>query len=226
MQLCVDYRERGLIELLPGCVVKNLVLGDITIERDGKDLVIIERKTISDFAASISDGRYRDQSARLLEYDIPTHNVVYLLEGSLSPYRQSIPKSTLLASLTSLMLGKGFSVMRTTSLAETAEFVQAMFAKLQKEDGYAGGRKEGASEIRKKKRDSITVETIDGLMLSQIPTISGATASAILAKFPSMFELITALKEDPACLDTITYGTKARKLSKTSIENIRRYLKI
>ena len=83
MQLCLDSREHALIQLMPEATVKTLILGDAVIERNGKEFVIIERKTIADFVASICDGRYNEQSARLQAYDIPNHNVLYLIEGSL-----------------------------------------------------------------------------------------------------------------------------------------------
>jgi ERCC4-type nuclease len=218
MQLVVDCRERALIEHFPTASVKQLVLGDFAIEQDGKEVVIVERKTVADFAASISDGRYREQSERLMAYDIPNHNVIYLIEGSLKYYKHKIPKATLLAAITSLLYGKGFSVVRTESVEDTADFVRALLAKLQKEKGFAEP-KVGGSSVRKQKRDKITPETIDAIMLSQIPSVSATTAAAILKVYPTVFELITALKADPTCLDAVRVGS--RLLARSTIEKLK-----
>lgn len=223
MQLVIDCRERALLEHFPTAQVKQLVLGDLVIEQDGKELVIIERKTVADFVASIVDGRYREQSERLMAYDIPNHNVMYLIEGTFRNYRHKLPKPTLLAAMASLMYGKGFSVIRTESVEDTADFVRALLSKLQKEKGYAEP-KIGGSTVRKQKRDKITVDTIDSIMLSQIPSVSIATASAILKEYTSLFNLITALKADPNCLDNIKIGTRA--LARPTIEKIKLLLKI
>ena len=95
MKLCIDVRETALAALLPDAVLKPLVLGDITIENeDGKELVIIERKTVADLAASIKDGRYREQSARLTSYSLDNHRIVYLIEGSLRPAKLPLPCET------------------------------------------------------------------------------------------------------------------------------------
>ena len=63
MKLVIDVREKSLIaecfKLLDKLEIKNLPLGDAIIQDDsGNDLIIIERKTLTDLASSIKDGRY------------------------------------------------------------------------------------------------------------------------------------------------------------------------
>jgi len=222
--MILDSREHALIRLMPEFPVKTLILGDVVIEREGKELVIIERKTIADFASSIRDGRYEEQSQRLQAYDIPNHNVIYLIEGSFKSYYAQVPKKTMLSAMTSLLYGKGFSVVRTESLEDTHEFLTAMFDKLKKEDGYAVA-KEGGSSVKKQKKDSITLETIDVLMLSQIPGVSSTTAKALL-QGRSLAEMTSALKADGKCLDGITTGEKPRKVAANLIDTVKKFLKI
>ena len=223
MPMYLDCREHALIERMPGVEVKQLTLGDICMEINGKEVALIERKTLADLAASITDGRYREQSERLTACDIPNHNIVYLIEGSFKNYHQSMPKKTLMASMVSLLYGKGFSVVRTESVQETVEFLEVMLEKLQKENGYAAP-KENASTVKKERKDKITPENIDELMLSQVPFVSTVTAKGVLAVHPSLFELISALKKDPACLDALKCG--GRKISSKSVESIKTFLKI
>jgi ERCC4-type nuclease len=220
MNLCIDYREHALLSRLTA-ETKNLVLGDICIEKDGQDVVVIERKTIADLSASICDGRYNEQSFRLLESNLPPHRIVYLIEGSLDS-AQSLPKKNLMTAMISLWFSKGFSVVQTSSVDETVEFIQYLFEKVSKESS----EKDYVSTIKIKKKDKLTPETVDILMLSQIPTISTITAKALLQTYETIFNLTQRLKETPDCLDTFTYGEKKRKLSKKSIETLKLFLHI
>ena len=102
MELNIDYREKSLLERFPNIQPKNLTLGDITIEKDGKEIIILERKTVSDLASSICDGRYKEQSFRMNEHPTPNHNIMYIIEGSLDT-ACSLNKKTLLASLISYL---------------------------------------------------------------------------------------------------------------------------
>ena len=224
MRICIDVREAALIALLPDATVKPLVLGDITIEDDdGNDLVIIERKTVADLAASIKDGRYREQAARLTDFSLPNHNIMYLVEGTLRGAKLPMPCDTLMGAMVSLWYGKGFSVMRTESLEQTAQFLRVMLAKFIKEGGYLN--KVEAHDAKRAKMDSITPDNIDALMLSQIPYVNVLTAEAVLHHHPTIARLTAALYENPDCLNsTMSLGEKPRKISSKSIESIKTFL--
>jgi len=155
----VDFREKDLIALLQlkmmndvnddnnsiKLKVDNLKIGDVAfIETDkneneiGDELLIFERKSLNDLASSIKDGRYAEQSFRLDGYQaVPNHNIVYLIEGDLSKYRENqfsrINKKTLLSSMFSILYYKGFSVVRTMNVVETCELVWSWADKLERE---------------------------------------------------------------------------------------------
>ena len=154
MIIKIDYRERDLIELCQNLIVspkvnskltiltENLHVGDIVItetNKQGEELLIIERKSLNDLAASIKDGRYSEQSFRLNQYPTHNHHIVYLIEGNLSTWKQYgyggriITKDTLYSSLTSILYYKGFSVMRTMSMEESAQWIVRSALKLEKE---------------------------------------------------------------------------------------------
>ena len=64
-------------------------------------------------------------------------------------------------------------------------------------------------------------------MLSQIPNVSNASASAIMKKFDTISSLINTLQKDDMCLNDITITNKNgqyKKLTKPSINNIYTYL--
>ena len=150
MIIKIDYREKSLYDLcisnkntdnFKNIIVEqhNLPLGDIIInDDDNNELLIIERKTLSDLASSIRDGRYKEQSFRLTECSMHNHNIIYIIEGALSTYnksnyKNSISESTLLSSIISLNYYKGFSTYRTLNTLETAMYLLYIASKLQRE---------------------------------------------------------------------------------------------
>ena len=88
MFIKIDTREQELftkcqqiIEALPKfkdikIISQTLPLGDIIINDGINDCVIIERKTLTDLAASIKDGRYDEQSYRLNGLPHHNHNII------------------------------------------------------------------------------------------------------------------------------------------------------
>jgi ERCC4-type nuclease len=176
---------------------ERLPLGDIILHDPAqqKDIVLFERKTLADLAASIRDGRYKEQSFRLIESaaatGFSTHHIVYIIEGDLSRYddrHTQITKTALQSAMVSLMYYKGFSVIRTMNVGETADFILHFADKVAKEGPLSVADTTTAaaySEVsaKKEKRDYITRENIGEIMLSQVPGVSAKTASAILSKY-------------------------------------------
>ena len=137
-------KEKGIEKIK--LKVENLKLGDIIISHDdvvcGNELLLFERKSLNDLASSIKDGRYAEQSFRLDGYEsVPNHNIVYIIEGDLSKWKENtnyngrVNKKTLLSSMCSILYYKGFSVIRTMNMKETCELVLNWADKLQREKG-------------------------------------------------------------------------------------------
>ena len=123
-------------------IKQPLPLGDIIVNDGDNDAIIIERKTLSDLAASIKDGRYEEQSYRLNGLHHHNHNIIYLIEGDMqrfNTFKERIDKQTLYSAIFSVSYFKGFSIMRTNTLEETAMVVCNMVYKLV--GGLKGGRK-------------------------------------------------------------------------------------
>ena len=152
MKIKIDVRESELLKRCQAAIDSNtkfrdiqllteqLPLGDIIINDGTNDCIIIERKTFADLAASIKDGRYDEQSLRLNGLPHHNHNIIYLLEGDinrLNSFKSSIDKQTLYSAMFSINYFKGFSVMRTNSIDETAIILCNMVYKL------VGGLKAG-----------------------------------------------------------------------------------
>ena len=152
MRIIIDERERDLFAALTAITVKKalpkgttlekrtLPLGDMILSanatNDGggdKPTIIFERKTLADLAASIRDGRYAEQSFRLQNSaGVPAHRVIYVIEGFFQGHSDK-EKQTVYSAMVSLNQFKGFSVVRTLSVQETAVYLLNMANKLQKE---------------------------------------------------------------------------------------------
>jgi ERCC4-type nuclease len=152
MKVIVDEREHDLYDKLDilmgmqtraGCVDLSkevLPIGDVLIQtNEGKDVLIIERKTFADLLSSIKDGRYEEQSYRLLNSSgFPPHSVFYLLEGMFSQLRTGIESKIIYSAMTSLQFFKGFSVHRAATVNESAEWILHMAEKIGRE--FSKGR--------------------------------------------------------------------------------------
>ena len=148
MILKIDTRERELLKICENLlvavpafkdlkiVVEPLPLGDIIINNGQIDNIIVERKSLSDLASSIKDGRYDEQSYRLNGVPHHNHNIVYLIEGDLTKFnsfKERIDKQTLYSAMFSINYYKGFSLMRSTNMDETAFIVCNMAYKIGKD---------------------------------------------------------------------------------------------
>ena len=218
--------------------------------------MIIERKSLSDLMASIRDGRYEEQSYRLTHAlthahrSAALHNVVYIIEGVLTQLKRASDRALVHSTMTSLNHFKGFSVLRTASTLETAEYLLTAAGKIQRNlqerkmpwywtpdppvvstdpDLVEGGGVSAATVphyctvVKQVKKENITPQNIAEIMLCQLPGISSTTAMAIVAEFPTMKQLMDALVADPSCLNgirTVSSG-KSRRMSQSSIDKVK-----
>jgi len=150
MIIKVDTREAALLQQINYQVTvipvfktikvlsETLPIGDIIINDETEDKIIIERKSVSDLLSSIKDGRYEEQSYRLNGLNHHNHNIVYLIEGDVNKVNRFKPdnqveKLTLYSAMFSLNYYKGFSVFRSFSLDETANIICNMAYKMGKD---------------------------------------------------------------------------------------------
>ncbi len=259
MKLILDERETSLYERCiqtpnPEIILEKVVLpmGDAIIKtNDDKELIIVERKSLQDLLSSIKDGRYKEQSYRLQNCcgGMP-HNVMYIIEGAFSQLRNpALEKRIIYSAMTSLSAFKGFSVIRTSSVQETAEWLMAYVDKMGRE--LEKGEKlcfykdvsvenlENAvitpllvdpqkycEVVKRTKKENLTPENMGEVILCQIPGISSVSAITIMKEFKTIANLITAVEKDPTCMDKLVCesGGKARKISKAVVQNVKTFL--
>ena len=226
--------------------VENLSLGDIILcDSCGNEIIMIERKTLKDLESSICDGRYYDQSSRLESYHLHNHNIYYLIEGNLSNFKpfsrtkNIITSDILLSSMISITNIKGFSLYKSENVDESVKWILRMIYKLNKEKykiyyennemnniNIINKSDDYVPRISKKKSDNITINNIDIIMLSQIPSISTITANALMDEYKTIYNLIKNMNDDKNALSNIKIckNNKYRKISKLNIENLYKFL--
>ena len=81
--------------------------------------------------------------------------------------------------------------------------------------------------MKKQKKNNITEENIGEIMLSTIPGVSSKSAITIMKVFKTIKNLIEQLQTDGQCLNDIKIEIESgqlRKISKTCIENIKKFI--
>ena len=271
VRIVVDCREDSLLgrmnavaaeyAAVPGGTVMNieskaLHIGDIAFVdgTTGQETVLFERKTLQDLLSSIKDGRYDEQSHRLTHASgIPAHNIFYVLEGLMSQLRTDAERRLVHSSITSLSYFKGFSVLRTSTLQETADLLVAMARKIEKdgekgrtpfystmalttasttsieaiEHGNNSNNNSYSQFVKKEKKDNITESNIGEIMLSQIPGVSAATAGEILAIYGgSLLKVVEECAAETPFRDVVLRcaNGKTRKLGSNVKEALVKYL--
>ena len=172
-RIAVDDRERssGVAEALsrrPGVNIttRRLSLGDYEVD----DTLIVERKTLADFAVSVLDGRLFRQVSRLAR----DHEVrsCLILEGTAERYpRLAIPTPAFQGAIITVTLVFGVPVLRSATADETADLIVYAARQLQRRAALPS-RRMGA------KGGSLRRTQL--LLLQAVPMVGPMRAEALL----------------------------------------------
>lgn len=138
--LVIDTREKNVLrhenELLGmHFVVKQITTGDYAVlSPEGKILVIMERKSLKDFAASLKDGRHENKAKLIQMRNEYGCRIIYIIEGPEFPppdaLFENIPYRNIESSIFHLMVRECITVIRTANTIETARtlvrFIESM----------------------------------------------------------------------------------------------------
>lgn len=207
----IDYREKAVINLINTYkdehkeqlsfeyTVNNLIIGDFIIKDKVTNnvLYIIERKTILDLAASIIDGRFREQKQRLLDSTNGCYDkIIYILEGSkaLKKYG-NISKTIIDSSILNLIFKHKYKVLHTDNEKDTLEYLIHFCKKIHQNDFD----KPSLVEFKNVKKGDNTDSFVN--MLCTIPGVSSNVAKKIKERYTSLADLFneytkTDTKED------------------------------
>lgn len=238
LQLIIDNREHDLYELMKPYATENLQIlfemldiGDIhirTVDLSGSPTlrVVLERKAAADLGASQSDGRYREQRARLLALRGTGVKIGYIIEApSWSPTLGrtwclgKFNEVHLQTAIARLQLRYDIPVFHASSLKETGMWIRRFVTALEADPSvYQSGKPSTVEEAAKvyteaihvKKAANRTPETIFTSMLLTIPGIGAQAVKAIGQT--TNFSIPTLLTKSIEDLAAIQLGK--RKLGK------------
>jgi ERCC4-type nuclease len=196
LHIIVDDRERhaGVCEALCGrpevaeVTVARLPLGDYQVD----DHLLVERKTLRDFAASVVDGRLFAQATRLANF---AGEAALILEGSgKDAVGVNVPRHAMQGALIHLSLVLGLPVLRALHPEETADLIVYCGGQLSR---MARGevKRTGWKPNQKRRRQL--------LMLQAIPGIGPKRAERLIDRFKSIAALAQAPTEDLLAIDGI-----------------------
>ena len=124
MELIIDNREKYLIKLLHenNIIFKllNLDIGDIQYKDNNELIYIIERKTVDDLGASITDGRYKEQKSRLLSNN--KNNIYYIIEGDINECK-TLSKKSILGSVINMIFRDNIKIIYSKNIKQTLDII-------------------------------------------------------------------------------------------------------
>lgn len=222
MEFIIDNRESTIIKNyfkeknLNFVSFSNLDIGDYIFKYDDNIILIIERKTIEDFAASINDGRYREQKKRLLS-NYTKNKILYIIEGDLMSDNKSIQynkinKHTIYSSLINLYIRDNINLFISKSIEQTIELFENITKKFEKDPSELIKNYKSDTELFTNssiKKNNLTPNIIYKRQLCSIPNISENYANIIINYFPNFSKLITEL-------ESLSYSDKIDRIKNLS----------
>lgn len=188
IHIIADDREqkseviRSLLEIENIAVrIQRLAIGDYQVD----SRVIVERKTLKDFALSIIDGRLFKQMIRLAN---STLMGVLILEGTVNAASEpGVTREAMQGALITISLILGLPVLRAKDSAETAKLLVFMSRQINhlSNDGI---KRHGYRPKSKRKRQLF--------MLQGLPGIGYERAVRLLDTFGSVEGVISASSEE------------------------------
>ena len=195
INIAIDDREQssGVPQALVAmenvtAVIRRLPLGDYEV--DGR--LLIERKTLPDFAVSVIDGRLFSQMTRLAKS--PLKGVLILEGRSRDLHDTGIRREALQGALVTTSLILGIPVLRSLNPGETAQLI--IFAARQLKFAAAGGLSRPGYRPKGKRKRQLYI-------LQSLPGVGPARATRLLDHFGSVQKVLNASVESIAGVEGI-----------------------
>lgn len=211
MKSLLDVREHKLKEVwdatkLP-CESQALPIGDWAMQNnEGETLCLVERKTLADLHASLRDGRWDEQKARI-QANRGTALVVYVIEDD---GRSRLDESSgwKLSCILGAQVRDRTHVIQTKNPRETFQVLCKLWTKLQDGSWVPESECFVAPSRALRKGDNVTPAVVWRSQLACVPRVSMAIATQIAEAYPSLWELQRRATE--ADLATLRISDKRR----------------
>lgn len=214
INVLVDDRERSsgvpaVLEAMDDVHVEfqRLSIGDYQIDRR----LIVERKTLNDFAISILDGRLFKQMPRLAMS--PRRSVLILEGGSHDLRRTGMRREALQGALVTISLILGIPVLRAMNPEETARLM--VYAARQTALAVTGNLHRPGYRPKGKRKRQLYI-------LQGLPGVGPKRASQLLERFGSVQGVIDASIEELSSTNGIGIDT-AQGIKSAVCESISGY---
>jgi crossover junction endonuclease MUS81 len=250
MYLLIDYRESAFInklseysyienDVLKAVEINNinvnykitsLPIGDFIIQSDLSNIdtieLIIERKSIKDLCASITDGRFREQKRRLFDSIKDSSRITYIIEGiHRIQVLEGVEKQNILSqniidgSILNLIYKHNYRVVQTENKLDTFNNILLLYKKFKNGDFKHDNSNENVELVSKSKKIS------ENKLINQLCLISGVsskTANVVIneMKFTSIQDIITSY------LSKDSEKEKETMLSNIIIDNSKKIRKV
>ena len=187
VKIVVDHREYR------SNVVKNLATKGVSVEPQQLDVgdyvlssrIGVERKSVDDFLESLMDGKLFRQIAQLRDaYSRP----ILILEGENLFTRRNISHNAIYGSLASITVDYGVPVLTTKDAFETADLLNVIAKREQREDKKAVAVRGEKSQMSLRERQQFIVEGL--------PNVSVVIAKRLLARFGTIKDIANATEEE------------------------------
>lgn len=193
MRLVIDTREQKLHSALTAVPfdIEPLHIGDVCIRSpDNQDILVIERKTVDDLAASIKDGRFKEQLMRLQASE---SMIAYIIEGHRSwndeGFIGGLPAKSINSTLFKLQFKYRIPCWFTANVANTASLVVGILRRFESDKHLEWGalptppnaEAYNLSAIKTIKKENFTPALCFVQQLCCIPGISSTKANSIIS---------------------------------------------
>jgi len=181
-----DHREqagRTIKELSNYCNVRmqQLEIGDFVLSKD----VVVERKTVQDFLASIIDGRLFPQLVSLSAYKSP----LIILEGNTEElFSRAIHEHAIIGALTTIATKYRIPIFVTKDPSETAKYLHVIAKREQIGEEKDIRLRNGSKGLSLNEQQQFIIESL--------PLIGPTTAKKLLKHFGSVQKIFSASEKE------------------------------
>lgn len=187
-------------------------------------LVLVERKTIFDFASSFRSNHYHSQKSRMITFREQTGCQCSLVVEEFNPVKEiqgkvnTIPMATLEQCFTSIRVRDKFIVEHVDTVHDHARLIMRMLKTIEKYKLYETNwgneaiirdnlNKDFQESLKVRKKENMTPEVCYKIQISSIPGISLNMAEKIADEYPTMKLLMDEiLANGKANLENINLG--------------------
>lgn len=219
MKLIIDDRERAIIPHIGNVdpheiVIERLTVGDYAFVFEQSVLMIIERKSLNDLAASIKDGRM-DNNDKLLEAQQTSGcQIMYIIEGThpglnMEKKWNGMPFKCLQGKLDNMMFKYDLHILWTKNETETAFRLMGMLRKIDQLHSKNLMRRVNPITITTNEDEDEVLPATAPTAPTGSPQPSPSTSpyEAVIKKPPPPFDMYRTRRKMLSCFDGISLPT-------------------